>query len=186
EVLELDHWKATGAKEGRLSVVELVSRAATIESNIISAQVFIEKDADMMLVLADCAADKTLFSRVANIFISTTRVYLQVIVSGSHRQVPEISTGVSRTVELFRDLLDINVLTHLVWPFCFIGCLAMGEDREFVERLADEAVSQTNCPLNLTHSYAIMKECWRLLDEGVLVDPDWAIAMKSLDYEVIL
>lgn len=186
EALELDHWKAIVAKAGRLSMVELVNRAATIESNIMSAQSFIEKGGGRTTVIPECVTGKTPFSQVANIFISTTRVYLQVIVSGSHRQVPEISKGISHTVSLFKELVSIELLVHLVWPFCFIGCLAMGNDRDVVAKMADEAVSQTYCPLNLKSTRAIMKECWRLLDEEVFVDPDWVTAMKSLDCQVVL
>jgi hypothetical protein len=186
EVLELDHWKGTGAKEGRLSVVELVNRASNIERNITSAQNFIETTGGGKFMKSGSVTGKKLFSQVINIFIATTRVYLQVIVSGSHRQVPEIMESVTHTVSLFGDLLSTEIITHLLWPFCFIGCLATANDREVVTRLADEAVSKADCPSNVISAYTIIKECWRLLDEEALIDPDWVSAMKSLECQVIV
>lgn len=181
EALELDHWKTTAAKAGRLSVVELVKRAAAIESKM-----FPDQDIKSGLGAMVVATNGTAISQVSRIFTSTTRVYLQVIVAGSHREVPEINQGVSYTVDLFRNLSSTQLLVHIAWPFCFIGSLATGDDRKFVASLADEAVSQNDCALNIKWASTIIRECWRLLDEERLVDPDWASAMKSLKYEYVL
>jgi hypothetical protein len=187
EVLEHDHWKITLAQAGLLSVVELVQRAAAIESNMLSDRKIIETEAGCWRPSSsECTNGETMLYQVGNIFTSTTRVCLYVIVSGSHREVPEIRKGVSHTVGLFRELLGTGTLAHVAWPFCFIGCLATGSDREFVASLINEVLSQIDCPLNIKWASIIIKECWRLSDEEILADPDWVSAMNSLECQFIL
>jgi hypothetical protein len=185
ESLELDHWKTTIATQGRLSMGELVNRASVIEKNIDSAQSLMKRPGDTASASFDKVCGNELFPKVMNIFIATTRVYLQVIVSGSHRQVAEIEQAVSDTVILFDELSGTEILAHLVWPFCFVGCLTMRSDRNVVTRLAESAASQVGCSSNLKLAYAIVEECWRLLDEEVMLDPDWLSAMKSLACQLI-
>ncbi|KUJ15242.1 uncharacterized protein LY89DRAFT_750569 [Mollisia scopiformis] len=185
QVLELDHWKTITLTAGRLSVVELVNRAATIEKQILA-------DSDVDYTVVEIPASTNLEykggmnSQILKIFRSTAIVYLQVIVAGAHRDVPEISRWVSNTVGLFRGLPKAETFPDLAWPFCVIGCLATGEDRVFMAELADDAMLKTSCAMSVKWSSVIIKECWRLLDEGVLIDPDWTSAMKSLGCELML
>ncbi|RDW57825.1 hypothetical protein BP5796_12626 [Coleophoma crateriformis] len=185
EVLEHDHWKMTLAQAGRLSVVELVQSAAAIENNMLSDQETSELEAACRRP-SIYTNGETLLYQVARIFTSTTRVYLNVTVSGSHREVPEIQKGVAYTVALFRGLLSVGALGHVAWPFCFIGCLATGDERELMAGLMHEVLSQDDCPLSIKWASTIIKECWRLLDEEILVHPDWVSAMNSLKCQFII
>ncbi|KAH8812251.1 fungal-specific transcription factor domain-containing protein [Xylogone sp. PMI_703] len=185
QVLELDNWKTSVAKAGRLSVIELVKRATRIENSILSSQNITKIARSESQPSSECVTGNILVFCMAQIFTSTATVYLQVIIAGSHREVPEISRGVSHTVSLFRDLPGDETLSYLAWPFCFIGCLATGNDREFIANLATKALLKTNCTLNVKWAWTIIKECWRLLDEENFVDPDWLTAMKTLKFQFI-
>lgn len=201
QIAALDAWKKKLAEAGRLSVVDLVKRATAIETRLeecerasLSGEGTSDRFPNLLPAGIQDEATGTVaqyhthvLRHVIDIFASAALVYLHVVVSGAHRWVPDVSNRVRATVDLFRKLPSAQALNYLTWPLCLAGCLAEGEDREFLMVLAGKAsAEETGAVRRIGKVVDVLKECWRLADGGGTADPDWTSAMNSLGYEVIL
>ncbi|CZR65504.1 uncharacterized protein PAC_15404 [Phialocephala subalpina] len=201
QIAALDAWKKKLAEAGRLSVVDLVKRATAIETRLeecerasMSGEATSDRFPNLLPAGIQDEATGTvaqypthLLRHVIDIFASAALVYLHIVVAGAHRWVPDVSNRVRATVDLFRKLPSAQALNYLTWPLCLAGCLAEGEDREFLMVLAGKAsAEETDAVRRIGKVVDVLKECWRLADSGETADPDWTSAMNSLGYEVIL
>ncbi|KAL2061459.1 hypothetical protein VTL71DRAFT_6836 [Oculimacula yallundae] len=187
QVCALDLWKRGATDAGQLSVVDLVNRATTIESSLKNCQNFVQPDRNG---IEKCdnplpVAMQENLRHVAGIFTSSMLVYLHVIIAGANRWLPDVANHVRATIDLFRKIPSSQLLSHLAWPLCLVGCLAEGDDRAFIMAVAEVASGQDNvhCSRKVTR---IIKQCWWAADSGDVVDPDWTLSMSSLGHEVIL
>lgn len=201
-ISELDSWRRQAGKAGRVSIVELVRRGTDIERTLqenlraADAQTGINLSTSHTLtqtltsgpVCAPTAEDAVIY-HISGIFASAASVYLHVIISGAQADVPEIRDGVQETMKRLRCLPDPYLLRYLAWPFCVIGCLAPVVDRPLFLQLADAATSdQRRCGTvpSVDKGLSVMRECWRLRDEGIFPEAGWTDAMETLGIQSIL
>ncbi|KAF8270551.1 fungal-specific transcription factor domain-containing protein [Lactarius quietus] len=180
EISALACWKETNARQGTLSVPELVDRGRTIESECLvhpsptpahpSASGHAGGgDADIEL------AEKRRLT--ADIFRATARVYLHSVLSGEYPGCPEIRDGVVDTIKCLRQVpagghgpqqpegiaqmsnVSRSVLRSVVFGICLCGCLTDDfEERQFLLRRLDE--EQAEGVGNCAEARAVMEQVW--------------------------
>lgn len=200
QIAALDAWKIEVIKADRLSVMELVKRATVIETqlnDLVGASKIRGKRGVAKLPLTDImqttASAKTMQwpthmnQYIADIMVSAALVYLHVTVGGAKRRLSDIRNLVHATVELFRSLPSTQSLVYLTWPLCIAGCLAEGEDRMFLLDLTENASpEEASSSRRIEKTALILKECWRLADDGQITDPEWSSAISHYGYEIII
>lgn len=136
ETSHLSVWKRAQTEKGRLSIPELARRGAAIEA-------FLEPPP-----LEDLSPDEVTCSRrlAADIFRSSTRLYLRSVVSGDYPHVQDIRESVQDTIfsiERIKDAMIMNpdpasvtqsVVRSTVFSLCICGALADNEQSRRVIR----------------------------------------------------
>ncbi|KAJ6624042.1 fungal-specific transcription factor domain-containing protein [Mycena sp. CBHHK59/15] len=123
ETSALAVWKAEQLRHGRLSVPDLVARAATLDAHLVPAT------PPPPLYPPSARAHARALS--AHIFRAATRVYLRTVVSGDFPHVPEIAEGIDEALAYMRvpppQRLPSSVVRSTV--FAFFLCGALTDDR---------------------------------------------------------
>jgi hypothetical protein len=194
DIASLDNWKQNLQATAKLSMRELVTRAAHIERRLEDG---LRDNSSRLNQLTKHSIPSThgivaqeqtnLILLITRIFACSALVYLDIVVSGAYPEMPEIRENVSRTINAFRALPNIAIINSLTWAYCIAGCMAMEEDHMFFRGLAasspEGALTFGNCSKALT----IMEESWRLRKEDKgQKSIDWRTAMNSLGISVLL
>jgi hypothetical protein len=213
EVASLDGWKSAAQKNSHLNISELIDRATQIENGLENVLEQCSEGAGQLAIselstrndpsesqssvwnemlndpaLVEASARKAITSAITRIFACAALVYLNVVVYGPLAEHPKIRGSVSRAIAAFKELHDRTALGILAWPLCIIGCMATGWQVDFFKNLSPQfdKVSDVKSG-NLVRSMKIMKECWRMRNEGQKsTSPYWKDAMESLDMKVLL
>jgi hypothetical protein len=133
-------------------------------------------------------ASKPLVREITRIFANAALVYLKVIISGPHPDLPEIRQGVSKTMAALDTLRDKDLVRNLLWPVCIAGCMATAEYESYWRNLLSD-VSQDQWSFGRPRNVLkIMEKCWllRKCELGTVVAVDWMTAMRNLDMRVLL
>ncbi|KAE8448824.1 hypothetical protein EG329_008826 [Mollisiaceae sp. DMI_Dod_QoI] len=193
KIAELDTWKRHSQKTGKLSMIELVTRATSIEKDLMLALKRIPKgrcpSTDLSLY-GLCRATLSIYADyVSEAYTLSALTYLHVVVSGPHAELPEIRENVSRSIELFQRLPDPIIARAVYWPVLITGSMALAEEEDLFKRMLTESGVK---PVFVGPGWNIIKvleECWRrrrTKDELPLEEGYWADIMSSLDMRVLL
>jgi hypothetical protein len=194
EIATLSEWKRRLEATGGLSTWELVRRAADIEMRLETGLINSsghQKGSTAMDVTTNTTSSRpsdSLIREVTQVFAGGALVYLQVIISGPHPDLPEIRQGVSRTMAALDSLTDKELVRTLLWPVCIAGCMATEEHESYWRDLISN-VSKDRWSFGYPSKVLkIMEECWRLrkCQPGIVPAVDWMTAMSNLDMKVLL
>jgi hypothetical protein len=185
EISALACWKEAHARQGSLSVPELVDRGRTIESECLVHPSPTPAHPSVNGPVGDgggglygaAAADIDLAEKrrlTADIFRATARVYLHSVLSGEYPGCPEIREGVQDTIECLRRVpagglqpegmaqtsnVSRSVLRSVVFGICLCGCLTDDyAERQFLLRRLDE--EQAEGVGNCAEARAVMEQVW--------------------------
>ena len=164
---QLRRWKALMIGQGSLSITALVSRASQLQT-FVAAQL----------------PDPTLGSYDANdiityLYAQATMIYLHVLVSGPHPDIPEIRQVVETCMPQIENALLLGATPWLAWALCIIGCMAGKEARAAIESLLEQMHNACAVTSGYAKALATVRECWRLRDADC-GPAYWASAMRSL------
>jgi hypothetical protein len=188
-IIELSQWKETMKSKKQLSNRELTTRALVIdtwltsEMSALSARIersshlnFFENPHDYMKLL------------VTRILGYSTLIYLYTIESGSCPDLPEIHANVSKVIDAFKALPQVELIRSLPWPLCIAGSMATGDQQAAFLEIATKAKIDRYPFGSSKHALAIMKECWRMRKSGDSAEEiiDWRIAMQNLGLNILL
>ncbi|KAF8852922.1 hypothetical protein BDZ45DRAFT_599305 [Acephala macrosclerotiorum] len=190
----LDAWKRHSQATGKLSMIELVTRATSLEKDLMHALDGIPKgrppSADFRSLYGLSRATLSVYSDyVTEVYTLSALTYLHVVVSGPQAELPEIRGNVLKSVELLRHLPEPIIARALYWPVLVTGSMALPEEEALFKRmLADSGVK----PIFVGPGWNIIKvleECWRrrrTTDPLPVKEGYWADIMSSLDMKVLL
>jgi hypothetical protein len=185
-IAELEAWKRAAVQGGCLSVVELVRRAGEIESLLQSQSLLSTAVESFPRPNQRPSVSEGVMSQLLEIFTRAALVHLHVIVAGAGRKIPEICTQVQEAVRLFVNVSAVHTLVHLAWPFCVVGCLAMGDDRKQLMGVLNSASKSGTGVQRLARTKVLVEECWRLFDDEKVLEADWTVAINSLGNHILI
>ncbi|EON96004.1 putative c6 transcription protein [Phaeoacremonium minimum UCRPA7] len=213
-ISELAAWKKEMKQAGQLSVVELVSRATQIETDLRRYVTCIDAGAGFLDIntINLCASSGTPETMtvapnpldvlgqyqhgqmnnfttlwVTRIWAQAALTYLSVVVSGWQPGSPEIRESVGNTISLLSHLPTTACLRTAVWPFCIAGCLAMPE-QEHVFRDMVGGMGSLEIFGTIKEALAIMENVWanRVHIEKAADSWDFAASLRSLGRSALL
>jgi len=188
DIVLLDQWKNKMKTSGELSVRELVRRGNEIEARLnrdLEKNQVRKQDSDQSRDLRTMD-HKSINSIVTSIYHCAAIIYLQVVISGTFPNLPEIRRSVTQSIEAFKALPELEVVNNLIWPLCITGCMAVEADRDFFRDISIFG-NPDDGKFGASKVRVIMEECWRLQR----ADPssgeiDWRVAMQSLGFQILL
>ncbi|KAF7593907.1 hypothetical protein BBP40_010609 [Aspergillus hancockii] len=184
EISSLDRWKEETQAAHRLSIIDLAERGRHIEERLRHELV----DMDNMPLTGPSLWNQTAPSNheISKLFALASIIYLHVVISGAHPELPEIAEAVSQAVVVFKGLRDRRLLQSiLVWPFCITGCLALGEQQSFFRDLFSATGITESTIGTCFEAFKIMEECWEARKTRSY-NCDWVSIMKQRGYYVLL
>ena len=197
EISALACLKESHARQGVLSVVDLVRRGQSIEEDLLrqaSATQAQPPPPGGVYYPAGGADDLTAKRRLtADIFRATARVYLHSVLSGEYPGCPEIRDGVQETIECLRCVpagqsnnVARSVLRSVVFGICLCGCLTDDEAiQEFLLRRLDE--EQAEDVGNCASARAVMQQVWQQRrGPGGSSALSWRVAMQQFGESLLL
>lgn len=188
EISELDDWKKQASESQKLSIVELANRGSRIEKRLYqklgeienssaSAGQYVHNNPRLFLALT--------YSNINQICALSAIVYLHVVISGAHPELPEIKEGVTEALAAFQSLTDKKLLVNAVWAFCISGCMAV-EDQQDAFRELFAAAKVTHSTIGtLAEAFKIIETCWEMRITGSY-SCDWLSAMDKLGRHFLL
>lgn len=189
QVADLHAWKKEMTKTGSLSMVQLVTRAAQIETLVRSLIDCLEQErqnaenrsdqpttnpidfiSQYNLGLPIVKGSSTTWTSL--VWAHATLTYLSTVVSGWQPSCPEVRASVAATITLLAAAPAPASVRAVVWPFCVTGCLALPEEegmfRGMVEALGPLASFGT-----IAAALRVMEGVW--VRRGQL-GPEWTMA----------
>ncbi|KAF9467989.1 fungal-specific transcription factor domain-containing protein [Collybia nuda] len=157
----LSVWKRSQVDNGRLSIPELVARGATIDA-------YLEPTRLEGLNIDNISCSRRL---AADIFRSSTRLYLHSVVSGDYPHVRDIQDSVKDTIVCIQrspmnhDPASIteSVVRSTVFSLCICGALADNEQhRQVIRRQLESGSGVGNCGTILT----FLEDLWDKRAQG--------------------
>ncbi|KAF2812002.1 uncharacterized protein BDZ99DRAFT_285148 [Mytilinidion resinicola] len=186
EIATLDEWRREEQERGRLSVRELVSRAADIEREL-------EGGLDGMVRASSESSDfSTPNSQdpvylITRAFASAALVYIHVVASGPYPKLPEIRKAVTRTLAALQAFPDQHVVAALFWPLCIAGAMALDEDEDFFRNQVTQGPVCGPRFGNSSKVSAVLEECWKVRrEENGTRTIEWREAMERVGVDVLL
>lgn len=188
EISSLDRWKEESQADHKLSIIDLAERGRQIEKRL--QQELVDEDT-LPETSPTLLINSRVLSSLANpdvnrLFALAALIYLHVVISGAHPELPEIAGAVAQAIAIFKGLWDRRLLQSvLVWPFCVSGCLALGEQQNFFRNLFSAAEITKSTLGTCFEAFKIMEKCWEARNLGPS-NYDWASMMKQQGYDILL
>lgn len=120
---------------------------------------------------------------VTRLFSLAALVLLHSTVSGPLPALPEIQSGVARSIVALHNRPWTYSLTGSVWALCVIGCMAQPHTRSFFENLMSDMVRESGRIGNSATVLKIIRKCWQLQETG---RADSRITMREMGIRAIL
>lgn len=199
ETVTLQHWKTQTEREGRLSVIQLVTRGGAIVDtlNNLSSKLAHASTTRSTTESTICGG---LFSKIAtkspeemarDITLAYSRaalVHLHFVLSGHNPDVEEIRRGTVELVESLKTLSDGRMLGYTLWPLCVAVCAVKDEEEErtlFQTMNLEEQDLRHVHPRTYQSIRDIGRECRRLrfMEGG---KSSWARTMDRLQRHLLL
>ena len=188
EVSLLDRWKEDCQAAHRLSIIGLAERGRQIEERLRKELASMGTKLSKGIRVCSHAGVPPAPSHpeVSKLFALSALIYLHVVISGAHPELPEIAEAVSQAVSVFQGLHDRRLLKGiLVWPFCVSGCLALQEQQSFFRDLFYSTGATESSIGTCFEAFKIMEECWEARKTRSL-SCDWVSIMNRRGYYVLL
>lgn len=187
----LDRWKEESQADRKLSIIDLAERGRQIEKRL--QQELVDRDvlpntSPTLLNTSSSTLSGPANPVVNKLFALAALIYLHVVISGAHPELPEIAAAVAQAITVFKDMWDRRLLQSvLVWPFCVSGCLALGEQQAFFRNLLAAAEITEFTPGTCFEAFRIMEKCWEARSSGPSnYEYEWASIMKQHGCDVFL
>ncbi|KAF4181178.1 hypothetical protein CNMCM7927_000744 [Aspergillus lentulus] len=188
EISSLDRWKEESQAVRKLSIIDLAERGRQIEERLRQELVNIDTPPETGPSLLNRSKVHSIPADpdVNRLFALSALIYLHVVISGAHPELPEIADAVSQVIAVFKRLWDPRLLQSvLVWPFCVSGCLALEEQQNFFRAIFSAAEITESTVGACFEAFRIMEKCWEARKSGPF-NCDWASIMKQQGYYVLL
>lgn len=195
DIATLGERKRRSGRTGGVNAWDLVGQAADIQRQLeaglqdLSSSPYEMTGSEGPPTVGIQDSSDSLIPMITRIFATAALIYLQVIVSGPHPELPEIRQGVSQIMVALNALPNRDLVRNLLWPVCIAGCMATVEHEWYWRYL----LSDPSCNQKWSFGYPskvleIMEECWRLRRDqsGETMGVDWKTAMDNLDMRVLL
>lgn len=137
----LDAWKTSKTLNNNLSIIELASRASDLKQFVTARTSDRAERVAENALQGSCSELHAMI--MTNIFAFTALILLDVVVSGTHTNIPEIRQNVDRSVRYLRMLPPSELSIWTAWPVCIIGSTASEESHDFFEELI-ATIDQSN------------------------------------------
>ncbi|KAL2751782.1 hypothetical protein ACRALDRAFT_1073110 [Sodiomyces alcalophilus JCM 7366] len=188
DVSLLDRWRNESQAASRLSIVDLAKRAGQIEERLRQELAEITRDMQLTAAAESPKADTAGMhsAQISQLFALAAIIYLHVVVSGAHPELPEIAQTVSEIVDALGKLIeDPRLLRSVVWPFCVAGCVALEEQQAFFRNVLTPREVAKYSTKTCHEALYIMEKCWttRKID---LQHCDWATIMSKFGHYILL
>jgi len=170
KISSLYAWKREAKAEGKLSVIELVSRATRIENEIN------ERLAEMSKVPSPACVspENVLYIPLANLwphtryvtqmYASAALTYLHVVVSGPQPELPEIRRNVVNTINTLKERPDPLLVRSMYWPVFITGSMALkGEEDIFRNMMASVGIGPNSIGSGWK-MLQVLEQCWSTRD----------------------
>lgn len=184
KVCELDSWKRNLDASECLSLTELVARATPLRQALTryvkEGKVGPKSSSDDFARLQQAdphTAHLTTTETISKITASAALIYLEIVVSGPRPLIPEIQTAMVDAIALLEQATTINVLRHVTWPICVIGCMAQASQRDTIARLIP--VANASSEQSLQNALRVVEETWKI-QQNQGIPCDWTPAMTAL------
>lgn len=183
----LDRWKNESQAARRLSIVDLAKRAGQIEERLRQELADITRGMQLSSAAeSPTNAARMLSAQVSQLFALAAIIYLHVVVSGAHPELPEITRTVSEMLDALEKLKrEPRLLRSVVWPFCVAGCVTLEEQQGFFRSLlTDPEVAKYSTKACFEALY-VMEKCWaaRRIDS---YHCDWTSIMSKYGHYILL
>lgn len=188
EISSLDRWKKESHAARKLSIVDLAKRGGLIEDRLQQELASIKSVNSATGPPASSHSgihSATAHPQVSQLFALSAIIYLHVVISGAHPELPEIAQTISRTIDVFNRLNEPRLLRSVVWPLCVSGSLALEEHHSFFRDLCSAAEINKYSTGTCFEALTIMEECWEARKTGSY-SCDWASIMNKRDRYVLL
>ncbi|KAH8803616.1 fungal-specific transcription factor domain-containing protein [Xylogone sp. PMI_703] len=171
DIYALRDWKKLAISAGVLSMWELTSKARTIKRELENN---ISLNFDRLENIRHLSNEEDDFARlgtreyedsvVTHIFACAASVLVEVIVSGSNPQLPEIKRAVDRALESYVYISDVELLHVLRWPLFVVGCVAEPEHYDIFRTLLSLS-SVTKIPI-FRDTLEYLEKNWEMTTGG--------------------
>lgn len=187
EISQLDNWRRKVSECQKLSIVELAKRGSQIEKRIREKLAEFEDTSSSRKSPNSHSGSLLMqaYTDINRIYALAAIVYLHVVISGAHPELPEVKEGVSRTLAALKSLADKELLVHAVWAFCISGCLAVEHQQASFRELLSAAMITKSTVGTFAEAFHIMETCWDMRRNGSC-SCDWLSAMDKLRRHVLL
>ncbi|KIW82935.1 hypothetical protein Z517_02178 [Fonsecaea pedrosoi CBS 271.37] len=195
DIAILKDWRQRKSRSGTLSLRELTRRAEPIESllheGVAKFAATASPQSPAPARFSSCVDEEK--RMVTNIYVNAALLFLHVVVSGFHPNIPEIRQGVLRTLDALEYMREHSSHNFPSWPYCVAGCLALESEYPRFRALVPPN-EQGKHPLVLSiWTLEIIEECWRIraaqkrqhLERGE-ESCDWVAAMNHLGTRLLL
>ncbi|TPX16023.1 uncharacterized protein E0L32_000357 [Thyridium curvatum] len=184
QISALAAWKRDMAAQRRLSLLELVGRAAPIERELRARLAYAAQQSAADLA-AESLARTSLsagpgfpftpaaglpqqrmppVSSISRIWGQAALTYLLVVISGWQPQAADVRESVGQARSLLQEIPSPHCLRTVAWPLCVVGCLATREEEGAFRDLV-AAVGRLDVYGLLREALAIMEAVWARRDE---------------------
>jgi C6 transcription factor Pro1 len=188
QVADLHAWKKEMTTTGSLSMVQLVARAAQVETLLRGLIECLVQETQN----AGASSDQTMTNPIdlisqynvglpvdkgsssawiSLVWAQATLTYLSTVVSGWQPSCPEVRASVVATIALLRGKTPVSARA-VVWPFCVTGCLALPEE-EGIFRGMVEALGPLSNFGTIGPALRVMEEVWARRGR---LGPEWTMA----------
>jgi hypothetical protein len=187
EVSALDRWKRDAKKTRKLSIVELARRGGVLEERLRRELAVLDNHLAFRPAYRSQSQSHRMQapSEVSKLFTLAAIVYLHVVISGAHPDLPEIVQPVSEAISVFKNMSDPTLLQNVVWPFCVTGCLALEEQKDYFRELFAAAEVTESSKGTCGEAFKIIEQCWWRRKTSSY-NCDWALIMEQRDQFVML
>ncbi|KKY27596.1 putative regulatory protein [Diplodia seriata] len=189
----LDEWKKEMQATQRLSLRDLVARAAAIEGPLTKAAAARLGSTESVAARVgglDAHRKANRRTCVTHLFALAALTYLHVVVSGFNPALDEVRRTVADTLAALEALPDPRLLVHLAWPLTVTGCMAQphqeGVFRDLLARADQGSGSGGGDDPALGRcrvAMQVMEGVWKRRDS---LPDNWAAAMQLGGTPVLL
>lgn len=153
-ITTLAAWKKSSKASQTLSVLDLVSRATPIYTDLELGLARLEAGSasseppfgitpeghikGYYARLENRTSDHAAIATVTRIWALAARIYLSVVVSGWQPANASVRADVSAALELLVGIESPGQIRALAWPLCVVGCLATAEQEDGIRSVVDK------------------------------------------------
>ncbi|KAL6898448.1 fungal-specific transcription factor domain-containing protein [Trichoderma evansii] len=128
KIASIREWKTKQGILGKIEDLEIHRKSEQIKDSLTNGLSRIENTLQNMPTLSDQRSSV----ETTRIFALSATILLYITISGPRPDTMEVRTSVCRTIHSLKQLKDMNQLRVLPWALYVTGCMATGEDRQYI------------------------------------------------------